>query len=574
MDLSIHALKAAYTSGSLSPADVIAHILETIEQADNPAVWITPPDKEALSTWSSPSQDLPLYGIPFVVKDNIDVAGLPTTAACPDYSYIAEHSAAVVQNLIDAGAIFIGKTNLDQFATGLVGVRTPYGVARNPFNADSIPGGSSSGSAVAVASDFCTFSLGTDTAGSGRIPASFNNLVGLKPSKGLLSTRGVVPACRSLDCVSIFAKTCADAQAVFQVAAQFDENDPFSRPLKATAPFHKAVRLGVPKETDLTFFGDAETEALFEKSIARFKELGAEIIEIDFQPFMQAARLLYEGPWVTERYVAIEKFLKEKPKSFHPITRAIISGGEAASAADLFKAEYRLAELRRETEQVWADIDAVLTPTAGTHYTVAEVEADPILLNSNLGTYTNFMNLLDFSAIAVPAGFVSSGMPWGVTLFAPAFRDEQLLQLASEFHQTGEPVAAITDSIQIAVCGAHLAGFPLNHQLTDRGATLVEATQTAPSYRFYAMPSIPEAGIPPRPALIYDESGSSIDVEVWQLTAQAFGEFTKNIPTPLGIGKVTLKSGHQVPGFIAEPRATEGAEEITELGSWKTYSAR
>ena len=577
MNLDISNLQESYASDSLTPKRLVETLLETIEAADNPAVWITPPDRERLldraEELSNLSKDLPLYGIPFVVKDNIDVAGLPTTAACPDFAYVPEKNATVVQLLLDAGAIMVGKANLDQFATGLVGVRTPYGTARNPFNADFIPGGSSSGSAVAVASNFCSFSLGTDTAGSGRIPASLNNLVGVKPTKGLFSITGVVPACRSLDCVSLFARNLDDARTVLNVAAQFDQSDAFSRKPQIVPALGTDVRIGVPPAAQLKFFGDAEAEALFNDTVERFRSQGATIVNVDFEPFAEAARLLYDGPWVTERFVAVGDFLKSHPESFHPVTKKIIETGEAPTAADLFKAEYRLQELKQKTDPVWQDVDAILTPTAGRHYKVAEVEADPVQLNSNLGTYTNFMNLLDFAALAIPAGFLSRNMPWGVTLFAPAFSDQKLLQIA-EFLQEGPDALgqSPTSHIPVAVCGAHLEGQPLNWQLTDRGATLSQVTTTADCYKFYALPSIPDKGIPPRPALIFDEKeGGKIAVEVWDVPAEHFGSFVAGIPAPLGIGKVTLADSSQVSGFIAEPRATNGAKDITALSSWRTF---
>jgi len=588
MNLSIHSLEASYLEGSLTPVSLVETLLNKIGASSNKAVWIVPPSRDrvlaaAVDLGGRDPRGLPLYGIPFVVKDNIDVAGIPTTAGCPDYAYTPKKNAPVVQHLLDAGAIFLGKTNLDQFATGLVGVRSPYGVPRNPFNADYLPGGSSSGSAVALAEGFCTFSLGTDTAGSGRVPASFNNLVGLKPSKGLISTDGVVPACRSLDCVSIFTLSCRDAQTVLDVAAQFDHEDPFSRPRQDVLPRKTTLRLGVPRHADLNFFGNPGAEALFEKALDHYRKSGAELVPIDFQPFMEAARLLYEGPWVTERYVAIEEFLKVSAASVHPVTRTIIEGGANPSAADLFKAQYRLMALRRQTDPVWESVDAIIAPTAGTNFTLEEVGAEPVKRNSDLGAYTNFMNLLDFSAVAVPAGFLPENLPWGVTLFAPAFQDGNLLGYADQLHQatglgmglTEYRPAAVSpeqpaDTIQVVVCGAHLEGLALNHQIVGRGAVLDEVTQTASTYRFYAMPA--EGSIPPRPALIYEgEGGAAIGVEVWSLSKQAFGDFVSKIPAPLGIGKVTLSDGRQLPGFIAEPRAQRNAEDITALGGWRAY---
>jgi allophanate hydrolase len=437
--LEIAALQRAYASGATTPEKILETIYARIETSPRDPTWIHVIQKANTLSALARSEKIQrraqaLAGVPFAIKDNIDLAGVPTTAACPDFGYTPSVSASVVQRLIDAGAVPIGKTNLDQFATGLVGVRSPYGVPANPFNDEYIPGGSSSGSAVAVAKGLCSFSLGTDTAGSGRVPASFNGLVGLKPTRGLLSTRGVVPACRSLDCVSIFARTCADAATVFRTAAQFDSQDPFSR--KATMPATATPwppRIGVPAKEQLEFFGNEEAASLFDAAITRWKALGASVSEIDFDPFLKAARLLYEGAWVAERFVAVESFLRAKPESFHPVTKQIIAGGQRLSAADAFRSSYRLAELRRESEATWKRADCLMTPTAGTVYRVAEVLADPIQLNSNLGRYTNYMNLLDLCGLAVPAGTLSYGVPWGVTLQAPAFHDERLLSWGGKF---------------------------------------------------------------------------------------------------------------------------------------------
>lgn len=437
--LEIAALRSAFVDGTRSSAETIEKIYQRIEKEPGDPTWIhVIPKSNLASALSAPPAsadvDRPLLGVPFAIKDNIDLAGVPTTAACPDFAYTPAVSAFVVQRLLDAGAVPIGKTNLDQFATGLVGVRSPYGVPANPFNAEFIPGGSSSGSAVAVAKGLCSFSLGTDTAGSGRVPASFNGLVGLKPTRGLLSTRGVVPACRSLDCVSIFTRTCTDARAVLGSAAGYDERDPFSRvaPSSSAAPT-RSPRIGLPPKSQLDFFGNDEAEALFEAAVARWHALGATITEIDFEPFLKAARLLYEGAWVAERFLAVEKLLGENPAAFYPVTRQIIEGAKTLTAADAFRSSYRLAELRRESESAWERIDCLLTPTAGTVYRVSEVLADPIKLNSNLGRYTNYMNLLDLCGLAVPAGTLSCGVPWGVTLQAPAFRDQALLAWGAQF---------------------------------------------------------------------------------------------------------------------------------------------
>lgn len=590
--ITVTDLLAAYRSGRLTVREHLAEVMRGIRAADEHHVWIHVLDDARLEPHlarleATDPADLPLYGVPFAIKDNIDLAGVPTTAGCPDYAYTPERSAFVVQKLIDAGAVPVGKTNLDQFATGLVGTRSPYGACRNAFDPNYLSGGSSSGSAVAVALGQVAFSLGTDTAGSGRVPAMFNNLVGVKPSRGLLSANGVVPACRTLDTVSIFALTGRDAEQVLEVVAAFDPDDAYARPDRVPELGHGAIpspgfRFGVPRREQLAFFGDEDNPRLFAATIERLAGLGGTAVEIDFAPFLEAARLLYEGPWVAERYAAIETFIEDSAESLHPVTRQIIAGGAEPRAAEAFKSQYRLAELRRQTEPVWETIDLVVTPTAGRHYRIDEVEADPVGKNSDLGYYTNFMNLLDFAALAVPAGFRADGLPFGVTLFAPAFADRDLLALGDRLQRasvdrlgaTGHPlpVDAVAGGgehvVPVAVCGAHLSGLPLNHQLTERRARLVETTTTAPVYRLYALPG----GPPERPGLVrVADGGAAIEVEVWQMPASEFGAFVAGIPAPLGIGRITLADGREVPGFIAESVAIEGTAEITHLGGWRRY---
>ncbi|ODU05093.1 MAG: allophanate hydrolase, partial [Thiobacillus sp. SCN 63-1177] len=523
---------------------------------------------------------------PFAIKDNIDLAGLPTTAACPEYAYAPERHAAVVQRLIDAGAIPVGKTNLDQFATGLNGTRSPYGACRNAFNPDFISGGSSSGSAVAVALGLASFSLGTDTAGSGRVPAAFNHLVGHKPSCGALSTRGVVPACRSLDAVSIFALTAEDAERVLAVAAGFDANDEYSRPLAPHGfDFGRAAgfRFGLPRQKDLQFFGNAGAERLFAASVERLKSLGGTAVEIDLDPFLDTARLLYGGPWVAERYLAIRDFFDAQPDTIFPPVREIIAGGRDISAADTFAHLHTLRALKRTCDAVWNDIDVMLTPTAGTIYRIDDMQADPIRLNSHLGYYTNFMNLLDLAATAVPAGFQNDGLPFGVTLIAPPHQDGPLLHLASRMQQAvggklgatdhalppAEPLSLLPDGqVRLAVVGAHLSGLPLNFQLTGRNARLVITTQTAAKYRFYALPD------GKRPGLVQvQEGGAAIACEVWEMPASQFGSFVDGIPAPLGIGKLELADGSVVNGFICEGIGMTDARDITEYGGWRAWLA-
>ncbi len=591
LSLDIASLRRSYRDARLTPTQLVEHLHARIAGDDPQRVWITRLTREQLLGYARALDardpaSLPLYGIPFAIKDNIDLAGVPTTAGCPEYAYTPERSATVVQRLVDAGAIPVGKTNLDQFATGLVGTRSPYGACRNSFDPDYIAGGSSSGSAVATALGLASFALGTDTAGSGRVPAAFNNLVGLKPTRGLLSTTGVVPACRTLDCVSVFALTAGDAQAVLDAAAGFDPRDPYSRRarLGRTLPAAR-FRFGVPPGAQLEFFGNREYAALFEAAVARLRSLGGEPVEIDLAPFLEAARLLYEGPWLAERYVAIRDFIERRPEALHPVTRAVIERGHAPSAVDTFSAIYRLADLRRAIEPILESADVIVTPTAGTIYRLAEVETDPLRLNANLGYYTNFMNLLDLAAAAVPAGFTPSGLPFGITLFADAFRERALLALAARLGQalrlplgatgharpSNDAVVALPPGYTtVAVCGAHMSGLALNLQLTERGGFLLETTRTAPQYRFYALPG----GPPYRPGLVrVDRDGVSIEVEVWALPLENYGAFVAAIPAPLGIGSVALVDGRRVQGFVCEAYAITGAADISAFGGWRRYLA-
>jgi allophanate hydrolase len=593
--LALADLSAAYRERRTTPLAVVEELLARIAAHADHGIWITllplqrTLEQAELLAGRDPAS-LPLYGIPFAIKDNIDLANVPTTAACAAYAYTPAESAQVVQRLMDAGAIPIGKTNLDQFATGLVGTRSPYGVCRNSFDPLYISGGSSSGSAVAVALGLVSFALGTDTAGSGRVPAAFNNLIGLKPTCGRLSSRGVVPACRTLDTVSVLALTAEDAALVCQVAEGFDALDAYSRrpaqPTRLAEFAHGPFRFGVPRSEQLQFFGNEDYARLFDGAVAHLERLGGQSVAIDFAPFLETARLLYQGPWVAERYVVVEPLLKSNPDAVLPVTRQIIGGGAEPSAADAFRAQYRLQELRRTTEQVWQQIDVLLTPTAGTTYRIAEVEADPVRLNTQLGLYTNFMNLLDLAAVAVPAGFTGAGLPFGVTLAAPAWSDYMLLRLAARLHRLGAPClgalpialgaapafdwAALTDGVAVAVCGAHLQGLPLNHQLLERGAVLLERTLTTPDYRLYALPG----GPPARPGLVrVDAHGAAIEVEVWSMPAAAFGGFVAGIPAPLSIGKLTLADGRTVCGFLCEALAVQRAQDITRFGGWRAYQA-
>ncbi len=591
LDMTIAGLRQQYLGEKLTPLELIEQLLPRLEAEDSHHIWIHRLDADTLRGYARAladrrAEELPLYGIPFAIKDNIDLAGVPTTAACPEFAYTPAESAHVVQKLIEAGAIPLGKTNLDQFATGLNGTRSPYGACRNSFNPDYISGGSSSGSSVAVALGLASFSLGTDTAGSGRVPASFNNLVGHKPTCGALSTRGVVPACRSLDQVSIFALTANDVETVLAVAADYDAADPYARPLAAYGfDFGRAAsfRFGVPREQDLAFFDNPDTPVLFRQAVERLQALGGTPVEFDLQPFLETARLLYDGPWVAERYQAIHSFIEAQPEVVFPPTREITLKGKLPSAADAFAGQYRLKELGQVCGRVWQEVDFLVTPTAGTIYTVAEMQADPIRLNSNLGYYTNFMNLLDLAATAVPTGYMSNGLPFGVTLVAQAHQDAPLLHLSARMQQLLGGKVGATDiplpeqpaqnllpagQLRVAVVGAHLSGLPLNSQLTSRKGRLVAATKTAPLYRFYALSD------GKRPGLIrVEQGGVSVDCEVWELPASEFGSFVAGIPAPLGIGQVELADGSRVCGFICEPIGVEGARDISEYGGWRAWLA-
>jgi allophanate hydrolase len=585
--LNLGALRARYASRQARPSDVVAEIYEAIAAGPLNPVWISlVPRDTAMARAAALERDplataKPLYGVPFAIKDNIDLAGLPTTAGCPAYAYKPEGSATVVQALVDAGAIAIGKTNLDQFATGLVGTRSPYGACSSVFDSRYISGGSSAGSAVAVAKGLASFSLGTDTAGSGRVPAAFNGLIGLKPTRGVLSTLGVVPACRTLDCVSIFTNTAHDAHTVWQAARGFDPLDPFSRapaPGQGAAPWlGGAFRFGVPAAGQLEFFGDDEAQELYSKAVADVERLGGQKVEIDFSIFRAAADLLYSGPWVAERLAAISPFMEAQADAMDPVVRKIIAGGAQYKAVEAFHAEYRLRELRRASEAEWARMDTLVLPTTGTIYTHEQIAADPIGLNTKLGYYTNFVNLLDLAAVAVPAGVRSTRLPFGISFLGPAFSDEALLAVADAFQrsQTEVPGPAVELEVSppgcvlLAVVGAHLTGQPLNWQLTERGARCVRTCRTAAGYRLYAL----DRTMPPKPGLVRDPgfAGPGIEVEVWAVPEDRFGGFVAAVPMPLGIGNAVLEDGQNVKCFVCEPYSVAGAAEITRFGGWRNY---
>ena len=578
MPSSLHQIVAGHRAGG-SVRETIAKVYADIRAWNDPALFITLKEEaqalaEAEALDAKGDRSLPLFGVPFAVKDNIDVAGLPTTAACPAFAYEPTKSAFIVERLVAAGAIVIGKTNLDQFATGLVGVRSPYGVPRNAVRPDLIPGGSSAGSASAVAAGLVPFALGSDTAGSGRVPAALQGLVGLKPSIGAFSMTGAVPACRSLDCLSVFARNVADARAVYEVAAAFDPYDGYSRAFPASMPggWPPGLRIGVPRAADRIFFGDLVAERAFDEALAAFKARGAKLVEIDMSPLYATAKLLYEGPWVAERYLVAGPLLEKAPEALHPVTAAIIGGAKRYDAGSVFSSIYKLMDLRRVAAGLWSNIDVLAVPTIPTVYTVKEVEADPVRLNSNLGTYTNFVNLLDMAALAVPTASRSDGLPAGVTFIAPAGRDAFLagLGLALEGAPgTGSDLSP--DMIEIAVVGAHLSGLPLNGQLVEKGAVFRREGQTVENYRLVRLPG----GPPVRPGLIKvaPGEGTRIAVEVWALPTSAVGAFLAQIPAPLGLGTLTLVDGTSPKGFICEADGARGATDISSFGGWRAYLA-
>ncbi|MDI1338610.1 allophanate hydrolase [Polaromonas sp.] len=579
-----------------------------------PQAWICRAAPPAAASAQAASAG-PLAGLSFAAKDNIDAAGLPTTAGCPAFAYTPTASAFVVQKLLDAGASLLGKTNLDQFACGLNGTRSPFGAVPNAFNPAYVSGGSSSGSAYVVATGQADFSLGTDTAGSGRVPAGLNNIVGLKPSRGLISARGVVPAAQSVDCVSIFARTVATAVQVLESAMAHDALDPYSRQLVlASEPFAAAFRFGIP--ATLEFYGDGAAEAAFAEAVARLQALGGVPVAIDFAPLAQAAGLLYESALVAERYTAIRSFFDAHEAEVVEPVRSIIAAGRQYSAADLYEVQTELKRLGQQVDAMWscsadgrsegppqarpappggsephavgsvgANIDVLVVPTAPTHYKIAQMQRDPVVLNRNLGAYTNFVNLLDYAALSVPSAMRADGLPFGITLIAPCGSDWQLAELGQRYHHatgltqgaTGLPLPAMRAiaglrkpaTVRVAVVGAHLSGMPLNTQLTERGAVLAGPAETAPDYRLFALPGT----TPPKPGLLRVGAGQGtcIALEIWEMPLAAYGSFVALIPAPLGIGTLALRDGSTVQGFVCEPEALNGALDISHLGGWRAY---
>lgn len=630
--LDIASLTTRYAEHSLTPRDVIEAVYDRIEAYADPAVFLALVSRadalaaaEALGGFDG---NLALWGIPVAVKDNIDVAGLPTTVACPDAGYLPAVDAPAVAALRAAGAIVIGKTNLDQWATGLNGTRSPAGTPRNPWRSDLIPGGSSSGSGVAVAAGLVSAALGTDTAGSGRVPAAMGSIVGLKPSRGLVSARGVYPACASLDCVSVFALTVADAALVASCFGPLDLEDPYSRPLPPLPAVVeqaalRGVRLAVPAGVADDFFGDVDFSQAWRAVLGELAAQGVTLIELDLSDFYRAGTMLYGGAWLAERYAALQPVLDSRPEAVEPSVRAIVSAGAQVTAGEVFASLRELEGLRRDARSALSDVDALLVPTVGGVFTVEQMRSDPVALNQRLGRFTTFTNLLDLAAIAVPAAVVGEGahsVPFGVTLQAPAGADAKLAALGAAIESLlgltlgathwpppvplPVPVAVSYGSVsdpgdgtavslrtfeaahapgpgpvpppapgpghaRLAVVGAHLRGQPLNGQLRDCGAAFVRAAHTAPEYRLVALPHT----VPPKPGLVREASahGRGVEVEVYDLPFDGLGRFVAAIPSPLGIGTVTLADGESCLGFLCEEVATRGAADITAFGGWRNY---
>lgn len=563
----------AYMAGTANPESIVDQIFERIEEYHSYNIWITVLDKQTVYSQIATAKDklakgsqLPLYGIPFAVKDNIDVAGLPTTAACLEFAYMPEKNAPVVQQLLDAGAILIGKTNMDQFATGLVGVRSPYGAVKNAYIPEYISGGSSSGSAVAVALGMASFSLGTDTAGSGRIPAGFNNLVGLKPSLGAISTEGVVPACKTLDCVSIFANTVDDAHLVFDIAKAN------KTAVDTSAEHHRKLRIAISEAKSLYFEEATGYRELFENVEEKASE-AFQVSRISYDTFSETAKLLYHGPWVAERMAAVEGFYAENADKMNSVVKEIISKATNYSATDTFKAIYKLEELKTELSSLFEDVDVLLVPTAGGIFSIQEVEQNPIELNTRLGYYTNFVNLLGLCALAIPAGFTEQGIPFGITLIAKGGKDKELANWAKRLTAalSAEPVSA-KGYIELAVSGLHKRDQPLVFQLTDLNARYSYTTATSSEYKMYLV----DPNGKKKPGLVRVEPGqhgSPIEVDVWKIPVENLGKFLVQIPHPLGLGRVELADGTWIQGFICEQYIAAFSEDITHFYRWEDFLA-
>ena len=587
-------IHSAYRAG-LNASALVEEVYRRISQVDDDGIFLLLRDKDAvraeaeqLSRAELDDGSRPLWGIPYVIKDNIDAKDLATTAGCEAWSYVAANDAFAVAALRRAGALLIGKTNLDQFATGLVGVRSFHPPPINAIDPSLVPGGSSSGSAVAVAQNIVAFSLGTDTAGSGRVPAALNNIVGLKPTLGTVSASGVVPACRSLDTISVFALTVADAFNAYEVIAGYDEADAWAVPTPALAMTAVSAdfTVAVPDAGSIVFEGDTIQQAAFAQSVEQLKSAGATVVPVDFEPFYEVARMLYEGAWVTERFCVLESLLNDNSDAVFPVTRQIVEAGRQLTAADAFRGIYKLKELARKVEPILADVDFLCVPSIPTPVSLADITADPVAPNSMLGTYTNFVNLLNLCALTIPAGLRDDGLPASMTLIGKAGKDADLASLALTLEAAiprklgatdtplvvsqAQPAAAACDptEISLAVCGAHMTGLPLNHQLTDLGARLLQATHTAAVYELYALSN---AAVPKPGMLRVSSGGASVPLEVWAVPLARFGDFIVQVGSPLSIGTVELLDGASVHGFLVEASATEQSEKIDAAAGWRAY---
>jgi len=579
--MNLNALRSRYAKG-LRVSQLVESLLDPLARSRVQGVWIHCLDDDALLARAreldaAGPADKPLFGIPFAVKDNIDVAGLPTSNGCRATVDWPAQSAPVVQRLLDAGALLLGKSNMDQFAMGLVGTRSPYGLCPNPFNPDYIAGGSSSGSAVAVARGLASFALGTDTAGSGRVPAALNHLVGLKPTPGRVSSRGLRPSCRSLDCISLFAHTIADSWELLQLIEGFDAADPYSSQPQAypCALRQDAARIGVAEPDLLDFGGDPASQALYSRAVQAVTQSGLQRVETKIEPLLEAGRLLYDGPWVAERHVAVGELDRN---AMQPPIAAILDQAADYSAADLFRAQHRLAQLRREADLLWQQVEALLLPTLPRPYRIAEIKAEPLRCNSHLGLYTNFVNLLGLCAIAIPVGLLPSGVPCGVSLIAPAWSEARLCRIAEQLLAAIETRSlaaaqgchADRSEQIIAVCGAHMSGLPLNWQLLELGGHLLAESSTAPCYRMRLL----EGSGPPRPCLLRSDSdGAALPLELWSLPGSQIGKLLAQVPAPLALGLIELADGRSVHGFIGQAGAVEHGRDITALGGWRNHLA-
>ncbi|WP_460750737.1 allophanate hydrolase [Marinomonas epiphytica] len=583
---TLDSIHDAYASG-VSVQDVIAESRARIERTGDEGIFLHLADQDYLAKAIAEIGDIdlkskPLWGIPFAVKDNIDVAGMPTTGACPDYAYLAEEDSFVVNLLRKAGAIVIGKTNLDQFATGLVGVRTPYPAPKNAVDENLVPGGSSSGSAVTVSHGQVAFSLGTDTAGSGRVPAALNNIVGLKPSLGSLSNRGVLPACRTLDTISIFALTVEDAQTIFESCAVYDEQEAYSKEFDLSGQNIDVMglKMGIPSVATREFDDDMQMNA-YETALNFWRSSGAELIEVDFEPLYEVAKLLYEGPWVAERHSALRGFMAQSPNALHPVTESIVSQATRFSATDLFDAQYRLQELKSSIAKRLKGIDVLCTPSIPGVVTLDQIHAEPVAANSRLGVYTNFVNLLDMCAITVPGLSLEDGSPSSITLIASSGRDLAVHQLAKKYQaeqptkfgagaqkvKPKESALNLSETTKIAVVGAHMSELPLNYQLTERGGTYLFSAKTKPKYQLFHLSTMN----PARPGMVRSCQGRAIELEVWSLPKAKMGDFLNDVKAPLSIGTIELENGLEVKGFLCESYAIEKAQDISHFGGWRNF---